>query len=616
MTLALEFYFVEEELTANPDDVIAVRSLANKTKSLCSFELSVDEIESSAKLGEVLRSGIENDAACDVTPCMITDCKFDATKDDFYDIYDCSIPGCDVVIDVDMDEKEPKVFIASVAYSEEQGVDPKDVQLIGLYEKPLEETTAGSNPSLRPPDGPRSLLGFPLNQPVTPGIVPRFRTYFDLETRMEQAISDDGYENVTVAFSYVLAAMNTGDPNRIEVNTAFKGQAAFNFSSMEEEESPFGVGFNASAGVGDLKAVRLDEDQSKSSVSVMAQYSAELGVVLAPNESQDIIIIGNACNGRSSKCDLDAMKIQLEYWKGDLKKTVFLDLSSARDASPSDELKKALAEAQLLGDVVKNVTMHGTPDFPSTLFVIRFDPSVTHVLFAVPKDCLDPETFQTVDQNVLMCEKDKRVNYTYNAYGLQDQDLARRPFQISVRRASIEADFEVEGNELLYATVADTVEMETYLTFSLNGSLSLSIDSGDFLPFCDWLIAIVSIFETEKDGRIDDFLSASSTFESRTFSGAVKPLPPFDNGAISEAVVNGGLEQPFDVDFMGKDSTPPVSFPIELPVCIRSLSYTDVVDSLSKAVKFIVGNGELQTAESCSGGLLGSELVNYQIPST
>ena len=217
------------------------------------------------------------------------------------------------------------------------------------------------------------------------------------------------------------------------------------------------------------------------------------------------------------------------------------------------------------------------------------------------------------EQNMLVCGENKKVEYLENDYGLQDQDLSRRPFQIAVWQASIGATFDVEGQENLFATVGGVVEVETNLSVSLFGDLSLSVGSGDLLPFCDWLIAITSIFQPEKGpGYIDGFLNASSTFPTGNLSGKVKALPPFDD--VPEVEVGGGFVG-FDVDFIGKNSSPPVMLDIDLLASIRDLSFADVVNSLSKAVKFVVGDGESQSVESCSGGLLGKDLVSYQIPS-
>lgn len=58
-----------------------------------------------------------------------------------------------------------------------------------------------------------------------------------------------------------------------------------------------------------------------------------------------------------------------------------------------------------------------------------------------------------------------------------------------------------------------------------------------------------------------------------------------------------------------------IEFVVDLPSVgnIRNLSFTDVVELLQLALEFLVGDTEVDSVESCSGGLLGLEVDNEPI---
>ena len=581
--IALEFYFVEAELTVSPDDDNAIRDLAKEVGGVCTFQLPQDPPKSpttSSEFAGMLRASISD---CNVTVCG--SCAFDSDADEYSGCGDC-----DVVIDSD---EEDRVFIASVAYSNDQPGEPKDVQLMGLYEA-LGESEGRT---LRR----TSLFGLPLNQPVTPALVPRFRTFYDLATRIVEAVKRSGYENNIVNFSYKPETSAVDQPSRFDVSLFFDRDASFD------------IRFDTSARVGELENIRrvVSVEESSTIVLVEAEYAADFAVVLAPDESEGIMILGNACKDMEigTTCDLNGTTLLLEYVIADTPNTVTLKLPSKVDASPREELMKAL-NLSGMGDLA---TVKQQPN-GSKLFAVAFDPSISSVRLWNQKDCLDLEsnvTF-TVRKGVFVCRKeDEMPIYDVGNYGLNDEDLLKRPFQITVQQASIEARFEVNGQEDLVATVGPGfVELEIDLDLSLKGNLSLSVGSGDFLPFSDWLITVASILEPDNEA----FWSASSIFEATALDGNVGLAPPFDD--FGSKTTRGSFENgPFAVNFANKNNAPSVLFSIALPGGIPKLSFAHAVNSLSRAVGFVVGDGEPQSVvESCSSGLLGIDKVAYMIP--
>lgn len=200
------------ELAVNPEEYDKI--IENEAVTMCNLTLNQMFFDDSrdTDFANLLRGSME--AACpgDLTICEPEDCL----QDDEGDFYDCK---CQVVVGIDTNDK---VFIASVAYETESFDSGYDVQLLGLYD-------ASS------PRGESSILGFPLNSPAVPSLIPRFRNFQNFTNLVSTALSSF-VEGLDVDFQFVPA-----DPpsySRFEVNLNF-GQNA-----------EFGATFDGSFGIG------------------------------------------------------------------------------------------------------------------------------------------------------------------------------------------------------------------------------------------------------------------------------------------------------------------------------------------------------------------------------
>ena len=130
-------------------------------------------------------------------------------------------------------------------------------------------------------------------------------------------------------------------------------------------------------------------------------------------------------------------------------------------------------------------------------------------------------------------------------------------------------------------------------------------------------MAINALSQSDREGHNDNILRVSSTFESAVVTGIVEAIAPFESEG--EMNVSGSIDE-FEVfDLTSEPPTiianpPPVEFEVDILPGVRELTFEDIVDGLQLAMKIVVGDGESDTLESCTGGLLGYDVLSNPFP--
>jgi hypothetical protein len=127
---------------------------------------------------------------------------------------------CDIVVGTD---NNGKVFLATVAYTDSERMNPKDVQLLGLFQE------------IDKIQGETKILGLPLNVPSLPKLLPKFKSFEEFGYLINQALADRNMTGLSVSINYIPPG---DDDPRLEVGIVFTHDAAF------------GVHFDGSAGIG------------------------------------------------------------------------------------------------------------------------------------------------------------------------------------------------------------------------------------------------------------------------------------------------------------------------------------------------------------------------------
>jgi hypothetical protein len=222
------------------------------------------------------------------------------------------------------------------------------------------------------------------------------------------------------------------------------------------------------------------------------------------------------------------------------------------------------------------------------------------------------------------CNANESIVSTYNTYGLTDQDISKRSWQIAVGDASIVASFGIIIDVTLSSNVGNVIEVTADLFGEITGNLTLNLGTGDLLPFGDWLIALTNIFDETNStgGYVPGFFTADAVFEA-SFNATVEPSSPFN--ILGSAFAEGSFTNPFEIDFLSDETAyPNISLDVEIDGLgdVRKLTFRQVVEILGDALELLIGSNDADSensVESCSGGLLGRKIggVNvftYQIP--
>ncbi|CAB9505193.1 Kringle domain [Seminavis robusta] len=558
-TLAL-IYTTGPDLNANPTDKAAINGLSN-TK-VCSFDIAADPA-TAAEFVSAIKTGV-NAANCGVTLCEMGDtaatgCTRHNTNGarSTFDVSGSCSSTCKVVIGVDTDSNgNDKLYMTSVVDTSNS----LDVVYLSLNE---------------PDDrkGPDSLLGFPINQPAYPELVPRYNDIATFVATLSGGVQgSQEFNNVVIGFVFVPADAN--NLARFELTADFAQDTSVN-----------AVWAPPGGNIGDFANVALE--QANFVVDTTATFSTGFGVLLGPDTTEKLVILGTACKGEDPKtfsCDLAFTQLKLTY--DSVEKVVDLP---AGNGDAATALQVALDGVDALGSDFASVTTFG-----SNKFKIEFNAAFGSVQLQVLKTCKDAVDGTERAGSVFACATGDVPADSSNSYGLTDQVKSKRGFQVAVDQTTLSASFSVNGIAKLTAELNDVIEISADMTGQLSGSLTLTVGEVGYTPFFTWVADLIQL----------DHFNGLASF-SGSFLADVHALEPFDAEILG---ATGAMAQ-YDIDFFANPGLPSITFQIDLPGIrdVRFLKYEDVVSCMAFTKSF------LGSVETCAGGLLDFEINDQNV---
>ena len=286
-----ELYLVDGELTVNPDTTEANINNLRDISTRCTFDL-VNLTNTLGSYVENLRAEVNN--SCSISACSKTECAGSYKEDGGFNFY-CS-NDCDIIIDLDPDDEDDQddevLFLTTVPYRNANKTVINDIQLMGIYHKNLSDVK-----------GKTTILGLPINSPVLPPIVPRFRTLPDLAEKMSQVLSNVTNLEVQITASYESASVSESKVGSFLIGVDF-GKAI----GLELGQGTF----EQNLALGDLASIGVSDSQL--TIGGEATLHTEFGVILeAPSEEKGLIMIGNTCNGTGFICIFAPFDFALEW---------------------------------------------------------------------------------------------------------------------------------------------------------------------------------------------------------------------------------------------------------------------------------------------------------------
>jgi hypothetical protein len=576
-TAKLELILIRNELIVNTEDFSGIQDLADADgNTKCPFTLSSAAIGDGQTLVVEIKSAL---LVCSIAVC--DDCPQDETTGDFQDC------DCELVVALDADDIP---FIATTAYTDAANTIPNDILLLTLLEQ--------DNPT-----NEEKYFGFKANSPATPSFVPRFRDWQDLANEVNTAIQESlGIPDLTVAFAYVAGTDTT--TSQIELDIAF-----------EYAPDAFNASLDTSIEIGDFADISLT-DESVIDIAPTITVSTGFAVILGPNDEESIVIQANSeCNFICA--DLGTLDFSLAYNEVVDGQEIINEAVDQTLTGTGTDPAEALMSHPKLGDILSSVDKVG-----DNVLVLRFLPAISKVeIIPDGRSCKVKDSTTTYTAGKECTSGDSIVSYT-NVYGIRDVSLKKLPFQLMVGETSFNAIVKVDGKVEVAANIGGVIEATAGVTADFTGSLVLVVNPKDkfgYVSFSEWLRGITGI---TTDDRIEFFFEASAIFEGSIY-GEASAGAPF-SGLTAEF---DGTMDTLSIDFLklnvptgSTPNKPSFNVKVDLPTIgnVKDLSFSDVVDILSLALDFLVGEngGDVQ---SCSGGLLGTEINNekvfqFQIP--
>lgn len=556
-----ELYVLYDDLSVNPiagnADVLRQQA-RNDGNSLCSITFPVPY---GPGWNESVRSGIsavDDDSTCSVTMCLTSQCqaKLDSSKKVILEYHNCD---CDIVIENDGN----KFSLYTVSYPDAYDAMPNNITLMGIFEKPSNDGVLG---------GPSEYFGIPINAPVHPSIVPRFKTLQDLADRMGNVLTAVTTIDTTVTIKYSEGV--AGEPGSLLFGIAFEGNV---------QTPPGGISFDSTLQLGDLASVKVQD----ASFDFIGQISVsnEFGIVFSPDKSESLKLVGVRQNETS--CNTTAFNATIIYEKNNSKGNETITITPACDIDGKlGSLVQAFSgNSRLNSDV--NVSSIGS----SGTFAVAFDPQFSYVQIVV----------------------DIGDNSTLKRFGIVNGEFEKKAaFQFASGLFDITAGFELNGGAEITANVADVLEATAVVDASFFGQVQFSAGKqGQLIPFDDWLAKLIDMKDPLSEDYDQDFAVAVLTFDG-TITGTVT----VDALGISASVA-GYLLEPYNYYLLsGNNTGPKFEMDVNLPSFgdLRNLSVGDVINLLQQALELLVGSEEADTVESCSGGLLGVDIFTTKIP--
>ena len=335
--------------------------------------------------------------------------------------------------------------------------------------------------------------------------------------------------------------------------------------------------------------------------------SAGFGVILEESADEQLAIVGTACGGGGfNACSSAATELEFNYRLNGVDtfaESDYLTISIASTIQDSDGVqvqKTAIQNAfdTALGDASNLVVVK---EQGAAILLVQFDTSIAEIDVRVKKDCKDaelPDDDDTLAQtDVFECAEGEKNIAVENAFKFVDEAKAKRAFQFGVSQVTIALDDLFAGAEAtLAANVGGVIEIEAEFDASITGEIGATVGSEEMIPFVDWLIALVNMFDDTADGHIDGFLDAGCEFNA-TMNADVSALPPFD--FVPTSSFSGEFAEPFSIDFLDTDTIqrPNITFEIDLPSIgnIRNLSFADVINimQVGLSIKYLFCRAQL-----------------------
>jgi hypothetical protein len=581
ITAKLELILIRNELTVNTEDFSGIQDLADADgNTKCSFTLSSATIGDGQTLVDEIKSAL---LVCSIAVC--DDCPQDNTTGDFQDC------DCELVVALDADGIP---FIATTAYTDAANTIPNDILLLTLLEQ--------DNPT-----NEEDYFGFKANSPATPASVPRFRHWQDLANGVNTAIQESlGIPELTVIFAYIAGSAMT--PSQIELDITF-----------EYAPDAFHASLDTSIEIGNFANISLT-DESVIDIAPTITVGTGFAVILGPNDEERIVIQANSkCNFTfDSPCDnLGTFEFSLAYNEVVNGLVTIYEAEDQTLTGIGTDPVEALWNHAKLRSILSSVDEVG-----DKVLVLKFLPTISKVeIISDGRVCKYKDNTTTYPAGKKCIQGDSIVNYT-NVYGIRDVSLKKLPFQLMVGETSFNATVEVDGKVEVAANIGGVIEATAGITADFTGSLVLVVNPKDkfgYVSFSKWLRDITGIATAN---RTEFFFNASAIFDGN-IHGVASAGAPF-SGLTKE--FDGTMDTLF-IDFLKLNvptgSTPNIprfNVTVDLPTIgnVKDLSFSDVVDILSLALDFLVGE-DGGDVKSCSGGLLGTEINNekvfqFQIP--
>ncbi|CAB9505197.1 Kringle domain [Seminavis robusta] len=558
-------YTLGPDLLANPSDLAAVDDLAEST--VCPFTLAANM----STVEDFAQAVVDETATCTINVCRMAEAnactRDDASSAPTLDIRGSCIDTCHVVVDTYLDDDgNDRMYITSVVDAD----NTTDVVFLSLNEEA----------SVRA--GPTNLYGFPLNQAATPELVPRFDSIVDFVDTLANAVTTQ-FPGVTIGFEYVAPAGD--DYGRYELNIVVGKD-----NTIDANWSP------PDGDLGDFGSVAIES--ASLALTASASFSTGFAIVLGPDSTESLTMLGTACNTADTSgflCALEETQFNITYviQDGDpINHVITVPAAASSTSNASSTLLTAL-NAMDTGNFPNGIAT--ITEIGSNLINIEFDPDISEIELDAQKYCQDATNSSIVDMSskVFQCA-DGYVPYKIaNSYGLEDQVTSKVSFQLMVAQSKVEATVSLSGSADITANLNDVISVAATVAVSeVGGNVSLTCGLDQYTAYSDWVQDIVSLNNFDASATVDG-----------SFTATVDALAPFSVSASA----NGYFTTPFDVDFVNP-TKPDITFDVDLPNVgdVRFITYKDVVSCMSLTQTFLVGDGSV---ESCSDGLLNFDLL-------
>ena len=397
----------------------------------------------------------------------------------------------------------------AVSYKE-NGTIPNDTRLIGIFNEPIEGEVMEIV----------DYYGFSMNNPVYPGVVPRFKTMDELTGNMSQVLTE-----FTTIPTVIQAVYNPATDS---------SAGSFMFGIQLEKEYEHEVSFSNSVSLGDLTTLAVED----SSLLIMGSFSLlnEFSVMLGPDENEGLKMFSQVrqTNCTSSDQNFDFEMI-LEEEDGSLI-TEAMSIASCVEGV----IDRVQAVNTIISNVIgeENITVSLVG---SSTIVLAFHPKYSKVELLVAKK---------------------------NIYGLKNETMIKSQYHFEIGAANLDLEIGISGGVTVSANVLDVVEVEASIEASIEGDLQFhSGISKQFVPMSLWFSNVRAMFNASDEFHDPDFATCTVTLNG-DFDSSAALREPFHMDYPES--FKGYFNEPFKLNLLdisevksspGPDITLDIDFP-------------------------------------------------------